>query len=117
MRIIPENPACFPVECDIPAYVGLNAQGETLCPVRNLMWRDNTSRELSDVLGCKSECALYNQPQFCCGPGAEGAKLCVGSNPWFKTACPHVYTYASDDAAGVHTCHTTGFKIIFTCPS
>ncbi|KAK8146252.1 hypothetical protein G3M48_003378 [Beauveria asiatica] len=86
MKILPENPACSPVECDIPAYVGLSANKKPLCP-------------------------------FCCGPGEEGAKQCVGSNPWFKAACPHVYTYASDDAAGVHTCHTTGFKIIFTCPS
>ncbi|KAM3502487.1 hypothetical protein MY11210_009051 [Beauveria gryllotalpidicola] len=32
MKIIPENPACFPVECDIPAYVGLGAKKKPLCP-------------------------------------------------------------------------------------
>ncbi|KAJ4161624.1 uncharacterized protein LMH87_007653 [Akanthomyces muscarius] len=116
MKIIPANPACPPTECDVPAYVGSNANG-VLCPASNLIWRNGANGNLSDVLGCNSDCTLHTGvARFCCEPGPEGRKMCSGANPWFKTVCPNVYTYASDDETGMKACSTDAFKVIFTCP-
>nr|ADR80225.1 thaumatin-like protein [Sequoia sempervirens] len=70
--------------------------------------------ELKVKGGCKSACARYNTPQYCC----TGAYLnnCSPTNysKFFKGQCPQAYSYAKDDATSTFTCPSgTNYKVVF----
>lgn len=64
--------------------------------------------------GCKSACAAFNTPQYCC----TGAYLnnCSPTNysKFFKQQCPQAYSYAKDDASSTFTCPSGGnYNVVF----
>ncbi|CAK9257706.1 unnamed protein product [Sphagnum jensenii] len=70
-----------------------------------------------EVVACKSACAAYNEPQYCC-TGEFGSPITCKPTLYsttFKRACPTAYSYAYDDATSTFTC--TGANYILTfCP-
>ncbi|XP_024169981.1 PR5-like receptor kinase isoform X2 [Rosa chinensis] len=73
-----------------------------------------TSGSGSEVVGCKSACEAFQQPQYCC----SGADKCKPSSysQIFKNACPQAYSYALDDATSTFACANANYTITF-CPS
>lgn len=69
------------------------------------------------MVACKSACAAYNEPQYCC-TGEFGSPITCKPTLYsttFKRACPTAYSYAYDDATSTFTC--TGANYILTfCP-
>ncbi|PSE25104.1 hypothetical protein C7G59_19080, partial [Acinetobacter baumannii] len=56
--------------------------------------------------GCKSGCARYNKPEYCCTDGYNSSDKCKPTNysMFFKDKCPQAYSYAFDDATSTFTC-------------
>ncbi|XP_027171291.1 thaumatin-like protein 1 [Coffea eugenioides] len=78
--------------------VDLNA----ICP-QELAIRDDSG---GAIIGCKSACLAFNQPQFCC-TGEFGSPLtCPPTifSSYFKNQCPQAYSYAYDDLTSTFTC-------------
>ncbi|XP_068655800.1 pathogenesis-related thaumatin-like protein 3.5 [Aristolochia californica] len=70
------------------------------------------------VVACKSACAAFNTPQYCCTGPNYSPSTCSPTmySQMFKTACPTAYSYAYDDASSTCTCTGTDYVITF-CPS
>lgn len=70
------------------------------------------------IIGCKSACVAFNQPQYCC-TGDHGTpdkcKPTYYSNI-FKRHCPQAYTYAYDDKSSLFTCKGQPNYVITFCP-
>ncbi|KAI3909817.1 hypothetical protein MKW92_004721 [Papaver armeniacum] len=71
-----------------------------------------------NVVACKSACAAFNAPEFCCTETHSTPDTCVPTrySEMFKTACPTAYSYAYDDASSTCTCTGAEYLITF-CPS
>lgn len=70
------------------------------------------------VIGCRSACAAFGAPQYCC-TGAYGAPTTCPPTQYslpFKAACPTAYSYAYDDATSTFTCKAQNYAITF-CPA
>ncbi|XP_024379415.1 pathogenesis-related thaumatin-like protein 3.5 [Physcomitrium patens] len=69
------------------------------------------------VAGCKSACAAFNEPQYCCTGAYNTAATCPPTqySKAFKAACPTAYSYAYDDATSTFTCKALVYDITF-CP-
>lgn len=70
------------------------------------------------VVACKSACAAFNTPEFCC-TGDHATSASCGPTPYsqmFKNACPTAYSYAYDDLSSTCTCSNADYFITF-CPS
>ncbi|KAJ4824496.1 hypothetical protein Tsubulata_026562 [Turnera subulata] len=70
------------------------------------------------VVACKSACAQFNTPEFCCTGDHNTPQTC-SPTPYsevFKNACPTAYSYAYDDASSTCTCSGSDYLITF-CPS
>ncbi|XP_073158301.1 thaumatin-like protein 1b [Henckelia pumila] len=70
------------------------------------------------VIGCKSACIAFNQPQFCCTGPFSTPETCKPTNysEIFKRQCPQAYSYAYDDKSSLFTCPAGGNYLITFCP-
>jgi chitodextrinase len=71
------------------------------------------------IVACNSACGAFNTDQYCCR-GAYNTPATCNPNNWptnyaayFKTACPHAYSYAYDDPTSTFNCQDCGYKITF----
>ncbi|KAL7137500.1 hypothetical protein ABFS83_10G096700 [Erythranthe nasuta] len=71
-----------------------------------------------DVVGCKSACVAFNEPQYCCSGAFADPSVCKPSNysEMFKRQCPQAYSYAFDDKTSTFTCSTGANYLITFCP-
>ena len=96
---------CPKYSCDAPPYLGIE-QGRYLCPRPNLWLKSGESAfasqsiDAGQILGCKSNCSVYNTQQYCCKDQYNYPEVCPSSNPMFNQVCPQVYTYAYADYTG-----------------
>ncbi|KAJ8772699.1 hypothetical protein K2173_027876 [Erythroxylum novogranatense] len=74
--------------------------------------------DLGSVVACKSACAAFNAPEFCCTGDHGTPDTCSPSqySAMFKNACPTAYSYAYDDASSTCTCSGSDYSITF-CPT
>ncbi|OVA18646.1 Thaumatin [Macleaya cordata] len=74
--------------------------------------------ESGKVVACKSACAAFNAPEFCCTDEHSRPETCGPTrySEMFKSACPTAYSYAYDDASSTCTCTGSDYLITF-CPS
>ncbi|KAK4396417.1 Thaumatin-like protein 1 [Sesamum angolense] len=70
------------------------------------------------VIGCKSACVAFNQPQYCCTGsfGSPGTCKPTSYSEMFKRQCPQAYSYAYDDTSSTFTCPTGANYLITFCP-
>ncbi|KAK1563639.1 hypothetical protein Q3G72_030528 [Acer saccharum] len=72
-----------------------------------------------NTIGCKSACAAFNQPQYCCTePGFGTPETCPPTNysMIFKNQCPQAYSYAYDDPSSTFSCTGGANYAITFCP-
>lgn len=70
------------------------------------------------VVGCKSACAVFNSPEYCCTGSFGSPETCkpTSFSKIFKSACPTAYSYAYDDPTSIATCTHSNYLITF-CPN
>ncbi|KAJ8538010.1 hypothetical protein K7X08_014550 [Anisodus acutangulus] len=70
------------------------------------------------VVACKSACAQFNTPEYCCTGEHATPESCTPTeySKMFKDACPSAYSYAYDDASSTCTCSGSDYIITF-CPT
>ncbi|KAH7847905.1 hypothetical protein Vadar_031488 [Vaccinium darrowii] len=66
------------------------------------------------VVACKSACAAFGTPEYCCTGACNTPATCPPMNysELFKKACPDAYSYAYDDVSSTFTC--TGADYLIT---
>lgn len=101
--------------CSITGCVGdLNSY----CPsdLRVMSDEDGGGRR---AVACRSACAAFNSPQYCCSGEYGSPDTCKPSSysAVFKKACPRAYSYAFDDNSSTFTCGGSPDYIITFCPS
>ncbi|KAA8537670.1 hypothetical protein F0562_027340 [Nyssa sinensis] len=81
---------------------------------------DNCPPELQvinsgSVVACKSACAAFNTPEYCCTGSHSTPQTCSPTqySEIFKKACPTAYSYAYDDASSTRTCTGSDYLITF----
>lgn len=84
-----------------------------MCPV-GLQVKSHDKRQ---VVACKSACAAFNSPRYCCTGTFGNPQSCkpTAYSRIFKTACPKAYSYAYDDPTSIATC-TGGSYLLTFCP-
>ncbi|KDP38462.1 hypothetical protein JCGZ_04387 [Jatropha curcas] len=67
------------------------------------------------TVACKSACAAFNAPEFCCTGDHATPQTCPPTqySELFKNACPRAYSYAYDDASSTCTCSGSDYLITF----
>ncbi|XP_019156661.1 PREDICTED: pathogenesis-related protein 5-like isoform X2 [Ipomoea nil] len=92
-------------------YAGCVADLNTNCP-EVLQVTDSGS-----VVACKSACAQFNTPEYCCTGDHNTHATCSPTqySRIFKNACPKAYSYAYDDDSSTFTCAGSDYLITF-CP-
>ena len=95
------------------SYAGCVSDLNLMCPV-GLQVR---SRDKKHVVGCRSACAAFNSPRYCCTGNFGTPQTCkpTAYSRIFKTACPKAYSYAYDDPTSIATCTNASYIITF-CP-
>nr|XP_010323396.2 thaumatin-like protein 1 [Solanum lycopersicum] len=90
--------------------IDINKQG---CP-NDLAVRNPVG---GSIIGCKSACVAYQQPQYCCTGSYGSPQTCKPTrySRQFKHFCPLAYTYAYDDQNSTFTCIKVDYMITF-CP-
>ncbi|XWS24322.1 hypothetical protein CRYUN_Cryun28dG0091400 [Craigia yunnanensis] len=93
-------------------YAGCVTDLNTNCPAE-LQIMDSGS-----IVACKSACAAFNSPEFCCTGDHATPQTCSPTqySEMFKKACPTAYSYAYDDATSTCTCSGSDYLITF-CPT
>ncbi|KAG2319705.1 hypothetical protein Bca52824_012918 [Brassica carinata] len=91
---------------------GMHFRPEQICP------NELSVRNGGSVVACKSACAAFDKPEFCCTGQFNQPETCPPTDysRIFKTACPKAYSYAYDDATSTFTCANANYSIIF-CPT
>lgn len=71
-----------------------------------------------EVVACKSACAAFGSPQYCCTGDHASPQTCSPTkySQVFKSACPTAYSYAYDDPTSTFTCSNADYTITF-CPN
>ncbi|KAJ8657358.1 hypothetical protein O0I10_006911 [Lichtheimia ornata] len=66
---------------------------------------------------CKSACAAYGTPEYCCTGQYNSPDKCKASSlaKTFKDGCPDAYSYAYDDAKSTFACSSKKYTVVF-CP-
>ncbi|KAI8371690.1 thaumatin, partial [Radiomyces spectabilis] len=102
--IQPRNPA----EGDFYRCGSPSCMGVPDCPKELQIIKDGK------VLGCKSACSQFGGDEHCC-LGEFGEGICAPSSysKIFKSACPHAYSFAYDDATSMFMCQASGYKVTF----
>ncbi|KAG2319704.1 hypothetical protein Bca52824_012917 [Brassica carinata] len=92
--------------------VGCISDLNRICP------NELSVRNGGSVVACKSACAAFDKPEFCCTGQFNQPETCPPTDysRIFKTACPKAYSYAYDDATSTFTCANANYSIIF-CPT
>uniref|UniRef100_A0A2P2M2M7 Uncharacterized protein MANES_18G030000 n=1 Tax=Rhizophora mucronata TaxID=61149 RepID=A0A2P2M2M7_RHIMU len=92
-------------------YAGCVSDLNANCPTE-LQVMDSGS-----IVGCKSACAVFGAPEYCCTGSHSTAQTCSPTrySQIFKNACPKAYSYAYDDATSTFTCSGSDYTITF-CP-
>lgn len=92
-------------------YAGCVADLNERCPAELRV------QEGGSVVACKSACAAFNAPEFCCTGDHSTPQTCRPTqySEIFKRACPTAYSYAYDDASSTRTCSGSDYLITF-CP-
>lgn len=95
-------------------YAGCVADLNESCP-HELQITDSSG---SVVVACKSACAAFNTPEYCCTGDHSTPQTCSPTqySQLFKSACPSAYSYAYDDASSTFTCAGSDYLITF-CPT
>ncbi|XP_050214928.1 pathogenesis-related thaumatin-like protein 3.5 [Mercurialis annua] len=95
-------------------YAGCHADLNANCPPE-LRVLDSVS---GSTVACKSACAAFNAPEFCCTGDHSTPQTCSPTqySALFKNACPSAYSYAYDDASSTCTCSGSDYLITF-CPT
>ncbi|GAB2267354.1 hypothetical protein Dimus_002340 [Dionaea muscipula] len=95
-------------------YAGCLENLNPSCPAE-LAVRDPTS---GNVVACKSACAAFNSPEYCCTGDHGTPQTCspTAYSERFKSACPTAYSYAYDDPTSTCTCTGADYLITF-CPT
>jgi hypothetical protein len=70
------------------------------------------------VIGCKTACIAFNQPQYCCTGNYSTPETCPPTNysKFFKDQCPQAYSNAYDDQTSLFTCSGAPDYNITFCP-
>jgi hypothetical protein len=102
ITVIPADQTCPAITCDIPPY-------SQDCPPQNMINLSTT------VVGCLSDCSLFDDDYYCCRGDYNSPDTCLASSGWFKKACPETYSFAFDDVSGTKSCATSNLSIIFSC--
>ncbi|AQK66517.1 Thaumatin-like protein [Zea mays] len=70
------------------------------------------------VVGCRSACAAYGAPQYCCTGQFGSPQQCkpTAYSRLFKSACPKAYSYAYDDPTSILTCSAGASYVVTFCP-
>ncbi|GLT89850.1 hypothetical protein SLE2022_078140 [Rubroshorea leprosula] len=70
------------------------------------------------IIGCKSACAAFNEPQYCCTGTYNSADTCKATSysMIFKNKCPQAYSYAFDDSSSTFSCTGSTNYLITFCP-
>ncbi|KAL1216687.1 Pathogenesis-related protein 5 [Cardamine amara subsp. amara] len=93
-------------------YAGCAADLNAACPNElKVMGPQN------NVVACKSACAAFGNPEYCCTGAHSTPQTCPPTNysRIFKQACPDAYSYAYDDETSTFTCTGANYDITF-CP-
>ncbi|KZV15222.1 Thaumatin-like protein 1a [Dorcoceras hygrometricum] len=106
VAVAPQSNNCPTAICPID----INNNG---CP-NELAVRDGSG----GMVGCKSACFSFSQPQYCCTGEYNNPEKCKPTNfsEIFKQRCPQAYSYAYDDKSSLFTCPTGGNYLITFCP-
>ncbi|XWS66805.1 hypothetical protein CRYUN_Cryun05aG0232300 [Craigia yunnanensis] len=96
---------CTPVSC--------TANVNAVCPQELQVKGSDGS-----VVGCKSACLAFNQPQYCCIGAFSTSQTCLPTNysNIFKSKCPQAYSYAYDDKSALASCTGGANYVITLCP-
>lgn len=91
-------------------YAGCVNDLNASCPPE-LQVRDSNG----SVVACKSACAAFNSPEYCCTGDHGSPQTCSPTqySEMFKNACPTAYSYAYDDASSTCTCTGSDYIITF----
>ncbi|XP_047326878.1 pathogenesis-related thaumatin-like protein 3.5 [Impatiens glandulifera] len=94
-------------------YAGCVADVNGGCPPELRIAGEN-----GEVVACKSACAAFDSPEFCCTGEHSTPATCSPTeySTIFKSACPTAYSYAYDDASSTRTCSGSDYLISF-CPT
>ncbi|KAK9271078.1 hypothetical protein L1049_026667 [Liquidambar formosana] len=90
-------------------YAGCVADLNVNCPAELQVTNSGS------VVACKSACAAFNTPEFCCTGDHSTPQTCSPTqySEMFKNACPTAYSYAYDDATSTCTCAGSDYLITF----
>ncbi|KAH8966634.1 hypothetical protein BDL97_03G035900 [Sphagnum fallax] len=93
--------------CGVP---GCTSNLNTHCPAALQVMSATGS-----VVACKSACAAFGTPQYCCTDAYGSPTTCLPTpySKVFKSACPTAYSYAYDDASSTFTCTGANYQISF----
>eukprot|EP01018_Ginkgo_biloba_P023081 Gb_07679 [translate_table: standard] len=95
LSITPSNSQCKKTGC--------NSDINSKCP-----------DELRVPDGCKSPCAAFNRPEYCCTGAFVNNCPPTNYSQFFKAECPEAYSYTRDDQASNLDCQGgTNYKIVF----
>ncbi|GMN39265.1 hypothetical protein TIFTF001_008491, partial [Ficus carica] len=112
----------FNVPVSVAPQGGTGACGASSCPVdinascpAELQLKAAGSGE---VIGCKSACAAFNEPQYCCTGAFDKPETCPPTDysRFFEGKCPQAYSYAYDDKNSLFTCSGGPDYLITFCP-
>nr|XP_017251293.1 PREDICTED: thaumatin-like protein 1b isoform X1 [Daucus carota subsp. sativus] len=72
----------------------------------------------SESVACRSACEAFGDAKYCCNGEYGTPDTCKPTiySEFFKSACPHAYSYAYDDGTSTFTCASADYTITF-CPS
>ncbi|KAL6128110.1 hypothetical protein ACLB2K_071466 [Fragaria x ananassa] len=92
---------------------GCSADLNGACPSELRVAREGSQ----ETVACKTPCAVFNNPRFCCTGEYSSPQTCGGTiyTDYFKQRCPQAYTYAFDDNQTTFTCVSANYSIVF-CP-
>ncbi|GKV46354.1 hypothetical protein SLEP1_g53339 [Rubroshorea leprosula] len=109
----------FNVPLSITPQGGDPGCNSTSCPMDiNKVCPPELQVVVGTVMGCKSACVAFNQPQYCCTGAYGSPETCPPTkySQFFKSQCPQAYSYAFDDKTSTFTC-TGGANFLITfCP-
>ncbi|XVE76096.1 hypothetical protein DITRI_Ditri12bG0145700 [Diplodiscus trichospermus] len=71
-----------------------------------------------NIIGCRSACTAFSQPQYCCTGEYNSSQSCQPTNysRIFKNQCPQAYSYAYDDPSSTFSCTGGPNYLITFCP-
>ncbi|OWM78547.1 hypothetical protein CDL15_Pgr016271 [Punica granatum] len=111
----------FNIPISLTPQGGSGGCSATSCPANvNQVCPPELSMKGADgsVIGCKSACLTFNQPQYCCTGQFASPQTCppTSYSKVFKDQCPQAYSYAYDDKTSTFTCPGGANYLVTFCP-